>query len=64
MADVYRTWSASLPLEEGPDGPRLVRDVRPWNGKPLTDEEAVSVLIEAKLHGPQAALEWLSEHVR
>lgn len=65
MADRFAVWSASLPVREGTDGePILCRDVRPWNGQPLTDDEALKALVLCKTEGPQAALEWLSENVK
>lgn len=52
-----RPWSASLPL--------IINDItaRLWNGRQLSRREREYAYLMYVKDGPQAALEWLSEHV-
>jgi hypothetical protein len=75
--DTFLVFSASLPLRfAAGDGIGEViivpkRDVRPWNGRVLTDAEVQGALRAAdheyfrtvnQFAAAQAAFEWLSEH--
>jgi hypothetical protein len=60
----FRVWSASVPLDVVDGEIVAQRDVRPWNGRPLTEAEVQGCLQAAREGGPQAAYEWLSEHAR
>lgn len=65
-------YSASLPLAVTDVGEIVAwPNVRPWNGRRLTDEEVFGCLTAARLEyvytgsyglASQAAFEWLSEH--
>lgn len=60
----FRVWSASLPLDVFNGEVVAYPQVRPWNGRRLTDEEIAGCLTAARQGGPQMAYEWLSEHAR
>ena len=50
-----RVWSGALPAI-------VYAPARPWNGRELTDDERFNAWLWYVAEGPQAALEWLSEH--
>ena len=56
-AEELRLWSGALPAII--DAP-----ARPWNGRELTQRERCAARTRYYCCGPQAALEWLSEHAR
>lgn len=69
--DAFATFSASLPLVATETGGFAVcQDVRPWNGRALTEREVVgcfyaaawSLALENAAMAAQTAHEWLSEH--